>query len=102
MGNGSVERKEARDLTMGILAWIIFGFIVGLIARWIVPGGTSGGILVDIVVGVIGALLGGWIYGFFFNHVGVTGFNLPSIVCAIIGAVVLLFILRAVRGRPAV
>jgi uncharacterized membrane protein YeaQ/YmgE (transglycosylase-associated protein family) len=100
-GTKSVQGKGARD-HMGILAWIIFGFIVGLIARWIVPGGAGGGILADIVVGIIGALLGGWIYGLF-NHVGVTGFNIPSMICAIVGAVVLLFILRAVRGgRPAV
>jgi uncharacterized membrane protein YeaQ/YmgE (transglycosylase-associated protein family) len=38
----------------------------------------------------------------FFGHAGVTGFNLPSFVCALIGAVVLLWLLRAIRGRPAV
>jgi uncharacterized membrane protein YeaQ/YmgE (transglycosylase-associated protein family) len=88
-------------MVMSIVVWIIFGLIVGAVARWIVPGGAGGGILVDIIVGIIGAILGGWIYGFF-NHAGVTGFNIPSLVCALIGAVVLLFILRAIRGRPAV
>ena len=86
---------------MGILAWIFFGLIVGLVARWVVPGEGPGGILGDIVVGIIGALVGGWLYGFF-GHVGVTGFNIPSMVCALIGAVVLLWIIRAIRGRPAV
>ena len=85
---------------MGFLAWIVFGLIVGLVARWIVPGEAPGGIIGDIIVGVIGAFLGGWIYGRF-GHVGVTGPNLPSMVCALIGAVVLLWILRAVRGRSA-
>lgn len=85
---------------MGIIAWIVLGLIAGFIARWIVPGEGPGGVLGDIVVGILGAIIGGWIYGLF-SHVGITGFNLPSIVCAIIGAVVLLFLIRAVRGRPA-
>jgi len=85
---------------MGILAWIIFGLIVGLVARWIVPGEAPGGIIADVVVGVVGAFIGGWIYGLF-GHAGVTGFNLASMVCALIGAVVLLWLLRAIRGRRA-
>ncbi len=86
---------------MGILAWIIFGLIVGLVGRWIVPGAAPGGIVADVIVGVIGAFAGGWIYSMF-GHTGVTGFNLPSMVCALIGAVVLLWLLRALRGRSAV
>jgi uncharacterized membrane protein YeaQ/YmgE (transglycosylase-associated protein family) len=86
---------------MGILAWIVFGLIVGLVARWIVPGAAPGGIIADIIVGIIGAFLGGWLYAIF-GHVGVTGFNLASMVCALIGAVVLLWLIRAIRGRPAV
>ena len=69
------ESKEERR--MGILAWIIFGLIVGLVARWIVPGEGPGGIIGDIIVGIIGALVGGWLYGFF-GHTGVTGFNLTE------------------------
>jgi len=64
------------------------------------PGAGFGGILGDIVVGIVGAFLGGWIYGFF-GHAGVTGFNIPSMVCALIGAVVLLFIVRAISGNRA-
>ena len=82
---------------MGILAWIIFGLIVGVIAKFLVPGEGPGGILGDIIVGIIGAFLGGWIYGLF-GHTGVTGFNIGSVICAIVGAVVLLFIIRAVTG----
>jgi uncharacterized membrane protein YeaQ/YmgE (transglycosylase-associated protein family) len=83
---------------MGILSWIIFGLIVGFIAKWIVPGEGPGGVLGDIIIGIVGALFGGWLYGLF-GHVGVTGFNFGSAVCAIVGAVVLLFIIRAFRGR---
>ena len=86
---------------MGILSWIVFGLIVGLVARWVVPGAAPGGCIADVVVGVIGALIGGWLYRLF-GHAGVTGFNLPSLVCAFIGAVVLLWILRAISGRTAV
>ena len=82
---------------MGILTWIVFGLIVGIVARWIAPGGGFGGIVGDIVIGIVGAIAGGWIYGFF-GHAGVTGFNIPSMVCALIGAVVLLAILRALGG----
>ena len=85
---------------MGILAWIVFGLIVGLVARWLVPGEGPGGIIGDIIVGVLGAFIGGWNYGFF-GHTGISGFNLASMVCALIGAVVLLWVLRAIRGRPA-
>jgi uncharacterized membrane protein YeaQ/YmgE (transglycosylase-associated protein family) len=86
---------------LGILAWILFGLIIGLVARWIVPGEAPGGIIADVIVGILGAVIGGGIYGFF-GHAGVSGFNLPSMVCALIGAVVLLWLLRAIRRRPAV
>jgi uncharacterized membrane protein YeaQ/YmgE (transglycosylase-associated protein family) len=85
---------------LGILAWIVFGLIVGIVARWLVPGEAPGGVIGDIIVGVIGAFIGGWIYGWL-GHTGVTGFNLPSMVCALIGAIVLLWLLRLVRGRSA-
>jgi uncharacterized membrane protein YeaQ/YmgE (transglycosylase-associated protein family) len=85
-----------------ILWIVIFGFIVGLIARWIVPGAAPGGFIADIIVGIVGALLGGWLYRVF-GHVSPAAFqfNVPSFVCALIGAIVLLWLLRLVRGRPA-
>jgi uncharacterized membrane protein YeaQ/YmgE (transglycosylase-associated protein family) len=76
----------------------VFGIIVGAVARWIVPGEGPGGILGDLIVGIVGAVLGGWIYSFF-GHYGVTGFNFGSFICAVIGAVVLLWIIRAFSGR---
>jgi uncharacterized membrane protein YeaQ/YmgE (transglycosylase-associated protein family) len=79
---------------MGILAWIVFGLIVGAIAKFLVPGEGPGGVLGDIVVGIVGALIGGFVYGLF-GHSGVTGFNIGSMICAIIGAVLLLAIIRA-------
>jgi uncharacterized membrane protein YeaQ/YmgE (transglycosylase-associated protein family) len=85
---------------VGIFVWIVFGLIVGVVARFIVPGGGFGGLIGDIVIGIIGAFAGGWIYGFF-GHAGVTGFNIPSMICALVGAVVLLAILRAFSGSRA-
>lgn len=85
---------------MGILLWIVFGLIVGIVAKWLVPGEGPGGILGDIIIGIIGAVIGGFIYGLF-GHVGVTGFNFWSFVCAVIGAVVLLMVLRMITGRRA-
>jgi uncharacterized membrane protein YeaQ/YmgE (transglycosylase-associated protein family) len=85
---------------LGLLAWIIFGLIIGLLARWIVPGQAPGGIVTDIVVGILGAVIGGWIYGHF-GHPGVTGFDLPSMICALIGAIVLLWAVHFIRRIPA-
>ncbi len=79
-----------------IIVWIIFGFIIGLIARWIVPGAVPGGVLTDIIVGIVGALIGGWLYRAF-GHGGLT--PLWSFLYALIGAVVLLLIVRAFTGR---
>lgn len=85
---------------MGWLAWIILGLIAGAIARAIVPSGP-GGCIGDIIVGVVGAFIGGFIYSLF-GHTGITGFNLWSIICAIIGSIVLLLIVRLLSGatRP--
>ncbi len=85
---------------MGIVLFIVFGLIVGFVAKWVVPGEGPGGLLGDIVIGVIGASLGGFIYALF-GHIGVTGFNLPSVVCAVIGAIVLLYVVRMIGGRRA-
>ncbi len=80
---------------MNIILWIIFGALVGWIASIIMK--SPGGALMDIIVGIIGAVLGGWIMTFF-GQPGVTGFNLWSFIVALIGAIVLIWIVRAVRG----
>ncbi len=82
---------------MGIIGWIILGGIAGWIASII--AGTNGrqGLLGNIVVGIIGGLLGGFVLGLF-GIDGVTGFNLWSLFVAFIGAVIALWIWRAVSG----
>jgi uncharacterized membrane protein YeaQ/YmgE (transglycosylase-associated protein family) len=84
-----------------ILAWLVVGLIAGFLAKYVVPGEGPGGIVGDIIVGLVGALIGGWVFNQF-NHSGVTGLNLPSILVAFVGAVILLFILRALTRRRAV
>lgn len=79
---------------MSILIWIIFGALVGWIASAIM--GSGGGLIWDVIVGIIGAVLGGWLMSFF-GQGGVTGFNLYSFLVALLGAVVLIAITRALR-----
>ncbi len=86
---------------MGILLFLIFGIIVGAVARWIVPGEGPGGILGDLIVGVIGAFIGGWLSSLLF-HTTFGSWSISGFIMAVIGAVVLLFIVRAVSGRRTV
>ena len=84
---------------MGILSWIVFGGLAGVAASFLIGGG--GGLIFDIIVGIVGALLGGFLMGKF-GHAGVTGWNWRSFGVAVLGAVVLLLILRLVRGRGSI
>jgi len=81
---------------MNIFVWIIFGALAGWIASIVMGKNKKMGAIANIVVGIIGAFLGGYIMQFF-GVQGVTGFNLPSLLVAIVGAVVLLFIVGLVR-----
>jgi uncharacterized membrane protein YeaQ/YmgE (transglycosylase-associated protein family) len=80
---------------MSVLAWIVLGLIAGFVASKLVNRQGEGAIL-DIVLGIVGALLGGWIMSALGGY-GVTGFNLYSLLVAILGAAVLLIIANAVR-----
>ncbi len=80
---------------MGIIAWIIFGALVGWIASLIMKTDEEQGALLNIVIGIIGAFIGGFIMSIF-NGSGVTGFNIYSMLVALLGACVLLFIYKAV------
>jgi uncharacterized membrane protein YeaQ/YmgE (transglycosylase-associated protein family) len=81
---------------MGILGWILFGLIVGAIAKLIMPGRDPGGIIVTILLGIAGALLAGFIG----QALGLYGPNdAAGYIAAIIGAIALLAIYRATVGR---
>ena len=82
---------------MSIIGWIILGLIAGFIASKIVNR-SGEGFFMDIVLGVVGALVGGFIFNAFGAH-GVTGFNLYSLIVAVIGSIVLLVLYHALFGR---
>jgi uncharacterized membrane protein YeaQ/YmgE (transglycosylase-associated protein family) len=82
---------------MGWLAWILFGLIAGVIAKFLMPGRDPGGIIVTILIGIVGAVIGGLI-GNAIGFGGISGFNLPSLVIAVLGAILLLFLYRRFRA----
>ncbi len=81
---------------MGILSWIIMGLIVGVLAKWIMPGKDPGGIIITICIGIAGAFLGGFI-GSLLGIGDVSGFNLISFILAIGGAILLLILYRVIK-----
>ncbi len=85
---------------MGIIAWIILGLIAGFIASKIVNQSGQGAVM-DIVLGIVGALVGGFLMSII-GGAGITGFNIWSILVAIFGAIVVLWIYHAVAGRRTV
>ena len=80
---------------MSILAWIIFGGLAGWIASLITGDNPRQGVIGNVIVGILGALLGGWLASYFGE--GVSGFNLGSLLIAILGAVLLLMMVKAFR-----
>jgi len=81
---------------MGILSWIVMGFIVGLVAKFIMPGKDPGGIIITILLGIVGAFVGGAL-GSFLGLGAFTGFNLGSFLLATGGAILLLILYRAIK-----
>lgn len=82
---------------MGIISWLIFGLIVGALAKWIMPGKDPGGIFVTSLIGIAGALIGGFIASFL-GLGSVNSFSLASIVIATGGALLLLFAYRQLKS----
>lgn len=87
---------------MGIVAWLIFGLIAGFIAQLLLPGNdpggkSLGGIVITIVIGIVGAIIGGFI-GSALGFGGVTEFDIRSMAIAVLGALALLLLWRAVAG----
>lgn len=81
---------------MGILGWIVFGLIVGALAKFVMPGRDGGGILVTMLLGIVGALVG----GFLGRALGLYQVNEPAgFVGALVGAVIVLAIYRMATGR---
>lgn len=83
---------------MGILSWIVVGLIAGWLAGELMRG-SGFGLLGDIIVGIVGALIGGFLASALFGLAApMTGINITSILIAFVGAVILIAILRLIRG----
>ena len=81
---------------MELIGWVVFGLIVGALAKLVMPGDDPGGIIVTTILGVVGAVIGGW----FGRAIGLYDTGEPAgFVVALLGAVVLLATYRAVIGR---
>ena len=84
---------------MGILSFILFGLVAGLVARAVTPGRQAIGCLATIAVGMVGALLGGLIGDIALGHKVRASWHLGSFLLAVAGSVVLLLALQAIAGR---
>lgn len=82
---------------MGILSWIILGGLAGWIASRLMH--EPQGCLANVIVGIVGAFIGGLVFNLIGGY-GVSGLNLWSLVVAVVGAVIFIGILRALRGSP--
>jgi len=82
---------------MSVIGWIIFGLIVGIVAKFVMPGRDPGGFIVTVLLGVAGALLGGYLG----RAVGLYQEGDPvGFIMAVVGSIVLLILYRVVAGRP--
>ncbi|CAA9574497.1 MAG: Transglycosylase-associated protein [uncultured Truepera sp.] len=84
---------------MGFLSWIVMGALAGWIASLIAGTNRQQGCLIDIIVGIVGAFIGGFAYTSLTGQSFNAGFNLTSLLISVAGAVILLFILKAIQGR---
>ncbi len=97
---GAVPRewRNERAKQMSIIGWIIIGALAGWIASMIMGTNARMGWLANIIVGILGAIVGGFIYALITGADWAAGFNLGTLIVAIIGAIILLAIYRAVAG----
>lgn len=83
---------------MSVLGWIVFGLIVGIVAKLVHPGRDPGGFVMTIIIGIVGALMGGYIgRGLGWYQPG----DPVGFVMAVLGAIILLVLYRVVAGRAA-
>jgi uncharacterized membrane protein YeaQ/YmgE (transglycosylase-associated protein family) len=88
---------------ISLLVWLVLGFVVGYLAKLIMPGADGGGVILTILLGVVGAVVGGMM-GTFFGYPMISSFNnignsLPSLFSSIVGAIVVLALYRVATGR---
>ncbi len=91
------KEGKKKKMEIGIISWIVVGLIAGVLGKLIMPGRDPGGFIITIVIGMVGALVGGFLVRLL-GGVGVTGFNIWSILVATLGAIILLALYRAFAG----
>ncbi len=84
---------------MGLIAWLVVGAIAGFIASRVVPGDEGYGWLGGLIAGIIGALVGGFILAAITGEDWTTGINIPTLLAAIVGAIIVVFLWQMVSGR---
>ena len=80
---------------MGIISWILFGLVAGALAKWVMPGRDPGGVVVTMLIGIAGAFIGGYI-ATLLGFGNVTGFDIRSLIIAVLGSVGLLFLYKKI------
>lgn len=83
---------------LGIIGWIVLGGLAGWVASMFVGTNKEQGLLGNIIAGVLGGLVGGFVFKLLGGS-GVTGFNIWSFVVALVGAIIVLLIWKALRGK---
>lgn len=89
---------------VSLLIWLVLGFLAGYLAKFIMPGRDSGGLILTTILGILGAVVGGFMGKYFFGYPMISSFdnignNIPSFISSIIGAIVVLAIYRLATGR---
>src|ERR671916_1046233 len=90
-----------RSRRLGVLSWIVFGLIAGIVAKLLMPGRDPGGCIITMLPGILGALVGGFIFELLTGRPQAMRVDFGSLFVAIIGAVVVLLIYRLIVGRRA-
>jgi uncharacterized membrane protein YeaQ/YmgE (transglycosylase-associated protein family) len=94
----NTKRRPRMDILSwiwNILSWILVGLVAGVIAKLLMPGRDPGGCIITILLGIAGALLGGFLAGLF-GFGGITGFNLYTLIVAVLGSILILVLYRLV------
>ena len=81
---------------MHIIGWILFGLVVGIVAKFLMPGRDPGGFVITAILGIVGALVGGWVG----RAIGLYGDGHPvGFIMAVVGSIIVLVLYRFTMGR---
>jgi uncharacterized membrane protein YeaQ/YmgE (transglycosylase-associated protein family) len=97
-GRRNVERRQraAEESIMHIIGWIVFGLIVGIVAKFLMPGRDPGGFVITALLGMVGAVVGGFVG----RMIGLYGEGDPiGFIMAVLGSIIVLVVYRVTMGR---